>query len=46
VQSGVSFSDLEQMDYRNPVTTFNLPGGEPEHAGRRLFTLPGREAVR
>jgi len=20
------------MDYRNPVTTFNLPGGEPEHA--------------
>jgi len=28
------------MDYRNPVTTFNLPGGEPEHARRRLFPLP------
>jgi hypothetical protein len=40
VQSGGELSDLEQMDYRNPVTTFNLPGGEPEHARRRLFTLP------
>jgi hypothetical protein len=29
-------SDLEQMDHRNPVTTFNLPGGEAEHARRRL----------